>query len=83
MRDKSKLLLNTNYINEVLTNREMTYAQLAEEMGISRNTLRGYLQNPEKIPLSKINIMADALGIPFPMGMVREVYTQSTTNRSD
>lgn len=73
MSDGSKLLLDTQYINEVLTNKEMTHAELARRMGISRNTLRAYLQNREKITLNMINTMAAALDIPFPKGMVREV----------
>lgn len=38
-----------------------TISSLATEMGINRNTLAGYLDNPSNIPYGKLAIMADIL----------------------
>lgn len=69
---KNKVFLNTYYVNRIISNKRMTHAELAKEMGISRTTLRTYLQNPEKITISMVNTMAEALGEQFPKELLCE-----------
>lgn len=71
---RERLLLNTKYVRDMLILNEMTYAELAEKMHISRNTLRTYLQNPERVSLETINNMAAALNQRYSSDFVLEDF---------
>lgn len=67
-----RLSLNVHYVIELLDLRNMSFEELASEMNIHRNTLRSYLQNPEKISLATINSMARALKQPYGSDFIKE-----------
>lgn len=71
-RDRERLLLNTKHVRDMLILNEMTYAELAEKMHISRNTLRTYMQNPERVSLETINNMAAALNQRYSSDFILE-----------
>ena len=70
--DRERLLLNTSYVRDMLIMNQMTYTELADRMHISRNTLRTYLRNPEKVSLEMINTMAAALNQRYSSDFVIE-----------
>ena len=67
-----RLVLNTRYVRKLLKLHEMTYAELADRMHISRNTLRRYIQNPEQVSLEMVNKMAIALNQPYSKDFIKE-----------
>ena len=72
MAERERLILNTKHVHDMLILNEMTYAELADRMNISRNTLRTYLQNPERVSLETINNMAAALNQRYSSDFVLE-----------
>ena len=69
-----RLYLNTKHVEDMLIQKEMTYAELSEKMHISRNTLRTYLRNPERVSLETINHMAAALKENYSSDFIVEEY---------
>lgn len=71
-RDRERLYLNTKHVRDMLILNEMTYAELADKMHISRSTLRTYMQNPERVSLETINNMAAALNQRYSSDFILE-----------
>jgi len=60
----AKLILNVPYVYNRMCLLEKSWSDLAQDMGVHRNTLRKYTVEPEKITLENISKLAAALKNP-------------------
>lgn len=61
--DTNALLVDTNALLGKMGARRMNRRQLAEAVGVNRNTIAHYLEHPERIPFYAIQKMVIALGM--------------------
>ena len=69
-----RIVLNTRHVKDMLMLHEMSYAELASKMHISRNTLRKYMKFPDQVSLETINRMAAALNQRYSSDFISEEY---------
>lgn len=53
--------VNVDRVRGKMAEKRFTITSLAKILGIDRNTLSAYLENPEKMPYSIVSEMADIL----------------------
>ena len=65
-RGETMFTVHVNKLNGKIHERGFNKSSFSKELGIDRNTLSGYLNNPKKIPYDVIDKMASIASFDFP-----------------